>query len=74
MGNWEIAQIRTNEAIKTGLESQRVHQALSARKNAPRKSNRAFLSTKILAIRGFIWCSVENFYCRTLGFFYSRSG
>ena len=74
MSSWELARLRVKEADKISLESQRVYQALAARKNAVRHSKRALLSAKILRVKGFILQLAENLYCRTLGFLVSRSG
>lgn len=68
----DLANIRAHEVIKAGLESQRVHRVLSARRNKSRKVVITFLRNKILAVRLFTLKHGENFYCRTLEFFYSR--
>ena len=68
----DLAKIRINEALKMGLESQRVHREMSASRSVSRESKRAFLRTKILAVRCFILKYGEKFYCRTLEFVYSR--
>jgi len=73
MNSWKLAAIRLQQADKIARESQVIRQALAARKNSRRESQQKF-RLKIQAIKGLIWCSVENLYCRTLGFFYSRSG
>jgi len=67
-----LAKIRVNEALKMGLESQRVHREMAASRAVSRKSKQAFLRTKILAVRCFILQYGEKFYCRTLEVFYSR--
>jgi len=72
MDTWKLATIRVKQADKIARESQVIQQALAARKNSRRESKQKF-SLKIQAIKGLILCSVENLYCRTLGFFYSRS-
>ncbi len=73
MDTWKLAYIRMEQAEKIALELQTIQQALAARKSARRESTQKLIS-KIQAIKGLILCSVESVYCRTLGFFYSRSG
>ena len=68
----DIANIRINEALKMGFESQRVHREMSASRSVRRESLRAFLRSKILAVRCFILQYGEKLYCRTLEFVYSR--
>jgi hypothetical protein len=72
MNNFDLARIKTDEALKIGLESQRIHRELSASKSTHRESKQAFLHTQILAVKGYILQFGEKLYCRTLGFIYSR--
>ncbi len=68
----DLAKIRVDEALKMGLESQRVHRLISASRSGSRESTKAFLHTKILAVRCFILQYVNKFYCQTFEFIYSK--
>jgi len=67
----EIAKIRVDEALKMGLESQRVHRELSEGRSEYRLNIVALLRTKLLGIRISI---VNNWYhvqCRVYQFIYA---
>jgi len=68
----DLAKIRVNEALKMGLESQRVHREMNAGRSGSRETIKAFLYTKILAVRCFLLDYGNKFYCRTLEFFHAR--
>jgi hypothetical protein len=59
------AKIRIDEALKMGLESQRVHREMSEGKSGFRGSMMAFLRTKILATICFLQMHGRRVYCRT---------
>jgi hypothetical protein len=71
MNTWKLATIRMDQAEKTAIESQYIQQALAARKVAQRASKHEFLS-KIRALKALALRFGESFYCRTLGFIYSK--
>ena len=68
----DLAKIRVNEVLKTGLESQRVYRELSESNNANRKDNLALLRNMILAAACNIREYGEKLYCRSLGLIHSR--
>ena len=62
----DLAKIRVDEALKMGLESQRVHRELSAGQSGRQESIKAFLQSKIMVVSCFIVEYGRNIYCRTL--------
>ena len=71
MDTWKLATIRVDQAEKTAIESQYIQQALATRKVAHLARKHEFLS-KIRALKALALQFGENFYCRTLGFIYSK--
>ena len=66
------ANIRNNEALKRGLESQRAYREMHANDSVNRESNQASLRTMLLKIKCYIQQVADKFYCRTLSFIHSR--
>ena len=66
------ANIRNQEALKKGLESQRAYREMHANDSAIRKGYLASLRTTLLPVKGYIQQVTEKFYCRALSFIHSR--
>jgi hypothetical protein len=66
------ANIRNNEALKRGLESQRAYREMHANDSVNRKSYLTPLRTKLLLIKGIFQQYTDIFYCRALSIIHSR--
>ena len=68
-----LAKIRVNEALKMGMEAQRIRRELHGDGNEGRRLKLTPLSNRFQEIRRSILKYWEKLYCGTLELLYSRS-
>jgi hypothetical protein len=69
--NIDLAKMRVDEALKTGLESQRGYRERES-KRVRRAKNQLFLRTIILTLKCSILEYRDRLYCRMLGYLHFR--